>query len=108
MKPDYEQAQADLAEAGAQVKLDNATLAQLNITAPFAGGTLGIRKISEGDYVQVGQQVAQLTQSGPLRVLFSVPQTEAGDLKPGDAFALDHRQLCRRDAGTLARQISPR
>jgi RND family efflux transporter MFP subunit len=84
---DFEQAQANMAEAKAQVALDDATLAQLNIAAPF-DGTLGIRKISEGDYVQAGQQVAQLTQSGPLRVLFSVPQTEAGDLKPGDGFSL--------------------
>jgi RND family efflux transporter MFP subunit len=83
----FEQAQADLAEAAAQVKLDQATLAQLDIVAPF-DGTLGIRKISEGDYVQAGQLVAQLTQSGPLRVLFSVPQTEAGDLQLGDVFTL--------------------
>jgi len=83
----YEQAQADMAEAKAQVALDTAILAQLNITAPFAG-TLGIRKISEGDYVQQGQPVAQLTQTGPLRVLFSVPQTEAGGLKIGDPFTL--------------------
>jgi RND family efflux transporter MFP subunit len=83
----FEQAQADMAEAKAQVTLDTAMLAQLNITAPFAG-TLGIRKISEGDYVQQGQPVAQLTQTGPLRVLFSVPQTEAGDLKIGDPFTL--------------------
>lgn len=84
---EYEQAQAASAEAKAQVSLDNAMLAQLNITAPFAG-ILGIRKISEGDYIQQGQPVAQLTQSGPLRVLFSVPQTEAGDLNLGDAFTL--------------------
>ncbi len=83
----FEQAQADMAEAKAQVALDTAVLAQLNITAPFAG-TLGIRKISQGDYVQQGQQVAQLTQAGPLRVLFSVPQTEAGDVKLGDHFVL--------------------
>ncbi len=83
----YEQSQAATAEAKAQVTLDTAMLAQLNITAPFAG-TLGIRKISQGDYVQQGQQVAQLTQLGPLRVLFSVPQTEAGDLKIGDPFTL--------------------
>ncbi len=83
----FEQAQADMAEAKAQVMLDNAMLAQLNITAPFAGIT-GIRKISEGDYIQQGQPVAQLTQIGPLRVLFSVPQTEAGDLNPGDNFVL--------------------
>lgn len=84
---DLEQAQAGMAEAGAQLAVDQATLAQLNITAPFAG-TLGIRKISPGDYVQQGQEVAALTQSAPLRVLFSVPQTEAGSLHVGDGFTL--------------------
>jgi RND family efflux transporter MFP subunit len=83
----FEQAQADMAEAKAQVALDNAMLAQLNIVAPFAG-VVGIRKLSAGDYVQQGQEVAELTQLSPLRVLFSVPQTEAGDLHVGDTFTL--------------------
>ncbi len=100
----FEQAEADLAEARAQVKLDNAALSQLNIVAPFSG-VLGIRKISEGDYVQVGQQVAQLTQSGKLRVLFSVPQTEAGDLQPGDGFALNVASLPA-DSGAMQGRIT--
>jgi membrane fusion protein (multidrug efflux system) len=100
----FEQAQADVAEAKAQVALDNAMLAQLNITAPFAG-VVGIRKISEGDYVQQGQQVAQLTELGPLRVLFSVPQTEAGNLQRGDGFLLNVASLPG-DAGTIAGRIT--
>lgn len=83
----FEQAQAAMAEAKAQVALDNAALAQLDIVAPFAG-VLGIRKISPGDYVQQGQEVAELTQLHPLRVLFSVPQTEAGDLNVGASFTV--------------------
>jgi RND family efflux transporter MFP subunit len=82
-----EQAQADSAEAKAQVQYDEALLSQLQITAPFAG-TLGIRDISAGDYVQQGQVVAHLTQAAPLRVLFSVPQTEAAGIAIGDAFTL--------------------
>jgi len=82
-----EQAEADLAEARAQVALDQADLAQLTVVAPFAG-TLGIRKISPGDYVQQGATVADITQQQPLRVLFSVPQTEAGGLAVGAAFSL--------------------
>jgi RND family efflux transporter MFP subunit len=92
-----EQAQADVAEADAQIAVDNATLAQLNITAPFAG-ILGIRNISPGDYVQQGQEVADLTQSAPLRVLFSVPQTEAGGLQLGDPFTLSVAALPGNDA----------
>lgn len=82
-----EQAQADVAENRAQIAADRAAVADLNITAPFAG-TLGIRKISAGDYVNQGQQVAQITQTAPLRVLFSIPQTEAGGTNVGEPFTL--------------------
>ncbi len=82
-----EQAQADAAEDRALLAADRATLAQLNITAPFAG-ILGIRKISAGDYINQGQEVAQITQPAPLRVLFSVPQTEAGGIAVGEPFSL--------------------
>ncbi len=80
-----EQAEADAAEATAQVTYDQAVLAQLQVTAPFAG-TLGIRNISAGDYVQAGQVVASLTQPGRLRVLFAVPQTESAGILPGEDF----------------------
>ncbi len=82
-----EQAQADAAEAKAQVEYDEAGLAQLTVTAPFAG-TLGIRKISAGDYVTAGQMVATITQSAPLRVLFSIPQTEAAGIAVGAPFSI--------------------
>jgi membrane fusion protein (multidrug efflux system) len=82
-----DQAEAAQAEARAQVALDQADMAQLRITAPFAG-TIGIRKISAGDYLQQGATVASITQTAPLRVLFSVPQTESGGITIGDAFTL--------------------
>lgn len=82
-----DQAAADAAEAKAQIALDEANLAQLQITAPFAG-TLGIRNADPGDYLTAGQAVVTLAGSGPLRVLFSVPQTEAGGIVPGEKFTL--------------------
>ncbi len=71
-----EQAQAALAEAHAQVQVDNANLADLTITAPFAG-ICGIRTIDAGDFVSSGQPVVTLTAPGPLRILFSIPQAQA-------------------------------
>ena len=62
-------------------------LAQLQIIAPFAG-TLGIRDVDPGDYLTAGQAVVTLSAAGPLRVLFSVPQTEAGGIAPGQIFSL--------------------
>jgi RND family efflux transporter MFP subunit len=82
-----EDATAAAAEAAAQVALDQANLAQTRITAPFAG-TAGIRNIDPGDYLQAGQAVVTLTAPGPLRVLFAIPQSEAGSVKPGDPFTL--------------------
>jgi RND family efflux transporter MFP subunit len=97
-----EQAQADAAEAKAQVDYDQAMLAQLTITAPFAG-TLGIRDISTGDYIASGQVVARLTQAAPLRVLFSVPQTQAGGIAVGESFSLQAPDAATPDSGITGR-----
>jgi RND family efflux transporter MFP subunit len=80
-----EQAAAAASEAKAQVALDEASLAQTQIIAPFAGH-VGIRNLDPGDYLQAGQAALTLTATGPLRVEFAVPQTEAGDLARGNAF----------------------
>jgi RND family efflux transporter MFP subunit len=96
-----EQAAADAAEARAQVTYDQAVLAQLRVVAPFAG-RLGIRNISAGDYVAQGQVVARITQAAPLRVLFSVPQTEAGGIALGDSFTFSAPAL----AGSLEGRIT--
>jgi RND family efflux transporter MFP subunit len=81
-----EQAEADAAEARAEVAYDEAVIGQLRIAAPFAG-TLGIRDVSAGDYIAQGQVVARITQTAPLRVLFSIPQTESAGIAVGDGFA---------------------
>ncbi len=94
-----EQAQAAEAEAKAQVLLDQANIAQLQVTAPFAG-IVGIRKISAGDYIQQGAAVARMTQTAPLRALFSVPQTEAGGLAIGDTFTLTAPALAQNAVAT--------
>jgi RND family efflux transporter MFP subunit len=81
-----EQAEADAAEARAEVAYDEAVISELRVAAPFAG-TLGIRTVSAGDYIAQGQVVAQITQASPLRVLFSIPQTEGGGIAVGDTFS---------------------
>ncbi len=86
-KAALEQAEADAAEAAAQVRADQAMLAEQKITAPFAG-TLGIRTVSAGDYVTQGQIVAHITEAAPLRVLFSIPETEAPDIAVGAHFTV--------------------
>lgn len=81
-----DQAQAALAEDEAQIRLDKAEVAQGEIIAPFAG-TAGIRAIDPGDYLQAGQTVVTLIAPGRLKVYFTVPQSEAASLMPGEEFS---------------------
>ena len=75
------------AEAQAQVSYDQATLATLQITAPFAG-TLGIKHLAPGDYLQAGQAVTTLTATGKLKVFFAAPQSEAAGITLGEPFTV--------------------
>jgi RND family efflux transporter MFP subunit len=100
-----EQAEADAAEARAAVAYDEAVISELRIAAPFAG-TLGIRNVSAGDYIAQGQVVAQITQAAPLRVLFSIPQTEGGGIAVGAAFTFSAPSLPAPAAGDIT-ALSP-
>lgn len=77
-----EQAQADEAEAQAQINYDQTTLQQGEVIAPFSG-VIGIRKIDPGDYVQAGQTVATLAAPGRLKLYFAIPQAQAYNIEPG-------------------------
>ncbi len=60
-----------LDEAG--VRLGQAQLAKASIKAPFSG-TLGLRKVSLGDYIQPGQPLVNLEAIEQLKVEFSIPE----------------------------------
>ena len=77
-----EQAQADNAEAQAQLKSAIATLQQGEVIAPFSG-IVGLRKLDPGDYIQAGQSVTSLAAPGRLKIYFAIPQAQAYNIKPG-------------------------
>jgi len=82
-----EGAKTNLAEAQAQIDLDQAAVQNLTITAPFAG-TLGIIKIAPGDFLSPGQAITTLTGAAGAKVYFSIPQSEAAGIAAGEVFAL--------------------
>ena len=82
-----DQAQANLGVAQANVDLAKTRLAYTEITAPF-DGVVGLRKVSPGDYVQVGQELANFVSYDPMKVNFSIPETEAGKLQTGQQIAI--------------------
>lgn len=79
---DLDSAAAAEAAADARMASLQATLAKKTIRAPFAG-SLGIKRISLGQYVNPGDPLVDLQSLDPIYVEFSLPQREVPLLKPG-------------------------
>ena len=62
-------------------------VAYTKIIAPF-DGVVGLRKISPGDYVNVGQELANFVSYDPMKVDFSIPETQANVLGVGQPIEI--------------------
>ncbi len=81
-------------EAIAQLRADQASLelakARLDktvIKAPFAG-VVGLRKVSVGDFLNVGDDIINLEQIDPLKADFRIAEVYVGAVKPGQRLDL--------------------
>lgn len=93
---DNTRAERDMARGA--IRQTQAQIAQKTIRAPFSG-TLGIRQVHEGQYVQAGDPVVSLINADTLKINFSldeqtVPQLYTGqpvtvlaDAWPGETFS---------------------
>lgn len=73
-KSEFDRAQTEQRAAQAAVEAQRALLAQKQIRAPFAG-TLGIRQVNVGQYVQSGTVLFSLSQLDPVYVDFTLPES---------------------------------
>ncbi len=97
----FQNAQTDYSQAQAALSSDRATIAKLQIRAPFAGH-LGLRRVSLGQYVDTTMPVVDLQQWNPIYAEFQIPQQDLSKLKNGQKVALSVAGLAGRDfAGTL-------
>ena len=81
-------------EAFSQMRVDQAELllakARLDksaISAPF-DGVVGLRKVSVGDFVDVGDDIVNLEQIDPLKADFRVAESYLGAVRPGQRIEL--------------------
>lgn len=81
-KADVDQAKAAMLTAQSQVNVAKVKLEQSLVRAPFPG-RLGVRFISVGEYVKVGQELIDIQNMQPTYVDFSVPQAYLASLKLG-------------------------
>lgn len=77
----YEEAELRVADLKAQRAELQAQLDNTIIRAPF-DGTIGLRMISPGSYVNPGDNIAYLVQDDPVKIEFSIPEVYAGQIKP--------------------------
>jgi membrane fusion protein (multidrug efflux system) len=67
----------------ADVKLIEAQLDKTSIRAPFSG-TIGLRSVSEGAFVNSNTRIAYLASVNPAKVEFSIPGKYSNAIKIGD------------------------
>ena len=95
---DYDQARAALGVDQARFASARTALSKMTLKAPFSG-QIGLREVSVGEFVDVGQDLVTLVRLDPIEVDFSVPETALAQLRngqklgvtvdafPGDTFA---------------------
>lgn len=79
---EFDSIRIGLKQATAQVDYMRAIIAKKTIRAPFSG-TLGIRRISIGQFVDKGSEIVSLQALDPVYVEFSLPQQRQSDLATG-------------------------
>src|SRR5690606_11799909 len=79
---EYDVAHADYESAKAQTTLIKAQIAKTTVRAPFSG-RIGLRSISEGEYLTPTTVVANLLSINPVTILFSVPEKYSNQVQVG-------------------------
>lgn len=79
---DFETTQAQLRNAEAKVESQKAVISKKTITAPF-NGTLGIRQVSLGEYLQPGTPIVSLQALDKVYVNFNLPEQDFSAVKTG-------------------------
>ncbi len=85
---DLDAKRAELAVNEARLSSARTRLAKSVIKAPF-GGTMGLRTVSPGEYVEVGRTLATLTQLDPIKLDFRVPEIHLARVAAGQPVAVE-------------------
>ena len=80
---DYDAAMNELNARKADVQLYEAQIAKTEVRAPF-DGVVGLRNISEGDYVTTSTDIASMQNIDPIKIDFSIPEKYASYANTGD------------------------
>lgn len=86
-RSDFDAAKATFDVDQARLASARARLDKMVIRAPF-GGVVGLRQVSPGDFVGVGQALVNVVRLDPMQVDFRLPEVQLGRVAPGQAVKL--------------------
>ncbi len=78
----YDDAVAEVEVAAGQLAEATTRVGKNEVKAPFAG-VLSLKSAQMGQYVASGDAIVQLTKVHPLELIFTVPESDAAKLHPG-------------------------
>ncbi len=84
---DYDRARAALGVDQARYASARTVLSRMTLRAPFSG-QIGLREVSIGEFVEVGQDLVRLVRLDPIEVDFSVPETALAQLSNGQKLSV--------------------
>jgi len=84
-RADYDRARASLGVDQARAASARTALSKMTLRAPFSG-RIGLREVSVGEFVNVGQALVTLVRLDPIEVDFSVPETELAQISNGQTL----------------------
>ncbi len=86
-KQRYDEAAANLGVSQANADLARTRIDVAGINAPF-DGVVGLRHVSPGDYVNMGQELANFVSYDPMKVDFAIPEISASKLAIGQKIQI--------------------
>jgi membrane fusion protein (multidrug efflux system) len=78
-RQEYDVAYANLQSAQADIALLKSQISKTEIVAPF-DGKIGFRRISPGEYITPGTDIASLVSDNPVKIQFAVPEKYVGTI----------------------------
>lgn len=78
----YDQIQTDVQSIKADINLIRARISETELRAPF-DGTIGLRGLSEGSYVNTSTKIAKLVKISPIKIEFSISEKYSSEIRIG-------------------------
>jgi len=82
-----DEAKSKLDESKARLAVDKVRLDKMTIKAPFSG-ILGLREVSQGAYIQIGQPLVRLDKLDTIKLDFKVPEIYLSKVNVGQTVTL--------------------